>query len=177
MKKIIVFTCVIVAVLIVFLSACVTKVPMPQVKEGRFEFSVTYAVNGEERIYEGVYVCKYEGAYKSLVGNGIEWKGYIENEESLVVPVQVNEEGVIYIDFGFIPEYFMSDPNAIYYDVPAPKLYMIYNSDDPDVTSSTTEEDVIAGYGVKLISYEYDKPIENTFKEKWSFCRFDLTIN
>ena len=177
MKKTIVFVCVIGILLVVLLSTFVTKVPLPEIKEGRFNFLVTYEVDGEERTCEGVYVCEYAGAYKTLVGRGFKWKGYIENGENEDPIIQVNEDGVIYLDFGFIPEYFMSDPDAICYDIPTPKLYMVYNDDDPDMVCSTMEEDVIAGYGVKLISYEYASPIKNTYKEKLTFCRFEFTIN
>ena len=44
-----------------FLSGCaVAKMPVPSVKEGRFNFSFTYEINGEEKNYSGVYGCKYD---------------------------------------------------------------------------------------------------------------------
>ena len=104
MKKIIIFACVITILLIAFLSAFVTRVPLPEIKEGRFEFSVTYEIDGEEKTYEGVYVCEFGEVYKTLVGSGFTWKDYIENEESGEIIIQVNEDGVIYLDLGFIPE-------------------------------------------------------------------------
>ena len=77
------------------LVGCV-KVPEPSVKEGRFDFSVTYEVDDEIITYSGVYVCKYEGAYVSLVGDGRDWSGYVEGclEE---IAIDNNEDGVIYI--------------------------------------------------------------------------------
>ena len=159
-------------------SGCLAKLPVPEIKEGRFDFSVTYEINGEEKTYAGVYVCRYDGAYKKLAGKGIYWKGYIENDDNGgVIPIQNNEDGVIYIDLYFVPEYFMGDPDAILYDVPAPALYMVYHSDNPDEASYATEEEVIANYGIRIISYDYADPIENTFEEKLTFARFELTIN
>ena len=160
------------------LSGCVAKLPLPEIKEGRFNFSVDYEINGEVKTYAGVYVCKYVGAYKTLVGKGVDWEGYIENnDENGIIPIHTNEDGVIYIDLYFVPEYFMGDPDAILYDVPAPALYMVYHSDDPEELEITSEEEVIAGYGVKIIDYEYAKPIENTFEESFVFSRFEPSIN
>ena len=179
MKKIKLFIITLLTVVITTLfSGCATILPIPEIKEGRFAFSVTCEINGEEKIFSGVYVCKYDGAYKTLAGEGIEWEGYVENsEENGVIPVQTNDDGVVYIDLYFVPEYFMGDPDAILYDVPAPALYMVYHSGNPDESSYATEEEVIAKYNVRIISYDYADPIENTFEEKITFVDFEPTIN
>ena len=157
------------------LCSCVVKIAVPQIKEARFDFSVTYEINGEVKTYSGVYVCKYDGVNTTFLGSGIRWKGYIENEKEIDVPVQTNEDGVIYINFGLSPEYFMGDPYD--YAAPTPNLFLVYNDIDPDSMYVTGEEDVIAGYGVKLISWEYADPIENSYKEQLSFSRFEPRIN
>ena len=180
MKKMKFFVCVVlVTMLTILLSGCLAKLPIPEIKEGRFEFSVTCEINGEEKIFSGVYVCKYDGAYKTLVGEGVDWEGYIENsDDNGIIPIQTNDDGVIYIDLYFVPEYFMDDPDAICYDVPAPALVMVYHSDDPEVASYETDAEILATtYGVKLISYKYADPIDNTFKEQFTFVDFKPTIN
>lgn len=159
------------------LSGCMVKLPIPDVKEGRFDFSVTYEIDGEVKTYSGVYVCKFDGVLTTFLGSSLEWEGYIENEEEMDVPIQTNEDGVVYINFGFFPEYFMDDPYAEYYAVPEPNLFMIYHDNDPDELNITGDEEVIAEYGVRLIGYEYADPIENTFEEKLSFSRFEPSIN
>jgi hypothetical protein len=158
----------------VLLCGCVAKVPVPEVKEGRFDFSVTYEIDGEVKTYSGVYVCEYDGALTTFLGSSIKWKGYVENDETDVA-IQTKEDGVVYINFGFFPEYFMGD--TCYDQTPAPSLFMIYNDSEPDSLNITGEEDVIAGYGVKLISYEYAAPIENSFEEKLTFSSFEPSIN
>ena len=180
MKKIKLFICVVLVIIFIFLlSSCVAVVLLPEVKEGRFDFSVTYAINGEEKTYSGVYVCEYDGAYKTLAVEGFDWKGYVEKDDNNgVVPIQTNGDGVIYIDLHFVPEYFMGDPDAILYDVPAPTLYMVYHSDDPDVSSYETDQEFLAtNYGVRMISYKYADPIKNVFEEKLTFVDFELSIN
>ena len=180
MKKLKVAICIVLVTMVLSLySGCLAKVPIPEIKEGRFEFSVTCEINGEEKTYSGVYVCKYDGAYKTLVGKGVDWEGYIANsDDNGIIPIQTNDDGVIYIDLYFVPEYFMGDPDAICYDVPAPVLYIVYHSDNPDEASYENDPEILeTNYGVKLISYKYADPIENTFKEKVTFVDFELTIN
>ena len=160
-------------------SGCLARVFIPEIKEGRFDFSVTYEINGEEKTISGVYVCKYVGAYKTLVGEGIYWEGYIENsDDNGIIPIQTNDDGVIYIDLCFVPEYFMDDPYAILFDVPTPALYMVYHINNPDGASYENDPEILAtNYGVKLISYKYADPIDNTFKEQFTFVDFVPTIN
>ena len=86
-------------------------------------------------------------------------------------------DGIVYINFGFFPEYFMDDSVADYYEAPSPNLFMVYNDSTEDVLHITSEEEDILQYGVKLISYEYADPIENSFKEKLTFSRFEPSIN
>ena len=161
----------------VLLNSCAARLPMPEIEEGRFDFSVTYEIDGEVMTYSGVYVCKLDGVLTTFVGSSLEWGGYIENEEEIDIPIQTNDEGVVYLNCGFLPEYFMGDPNADYYEAPAPNLYMIYHGSTPDDLDITSDETVIAELGVKLISWEYADPIENTFEEKVSFGRFEASIN
>ena len=180
MKRMKFFVCmVLVAMFTAVFSGCLARVPIPEVKEGRFEFSVMCEKNGEEKIFSGVYVCKYKGAYKTLVGEGINWEGYVENGEGNgVIPIQTNEDGIIYIDLYFVPEYFMGDPDAILFDVPAPALYMVYHDDGLDSSNYEADQEILAAnYGVRLISYKYADPIENEFEEKFTFVDFEPTIN
>ena len=166
------------AIVTSILSGCVAKMTIPQVQEGRFDFSVTYEIDGEEQTYSGTYVCKFDGAYVSLVGGGRDWTGYLEEGNGMPeLAIQTNDDGVIYIGLGFYPEYFMADPDYADSSIPEPTLYIIYHSDDPDMVSIDRELDFMAEYGVRLISYTYAQPIENRYEEKWTNGRFDFSIN
>ena len=161
-------------------SGCVTKIAEPEVQEGRFDFSITYEVEGEVKTYDGVYVCKYEGAHTSLGGNGRDWSAYVENSDNnFELAVQTNEEGIVYISFGFSASYFMSDPDFELggFEIPEPSIYLVYHSDDPNTRVSDSSLDFMGDYGIRIISYDYPDPIENNYKEKWSFARFEFGIN
>ena len=162
-----------------FTTGCAVKYPVPEVKEGRFNFSVTYLINGEEKNYSGVYVCKYKGIHVTLVGSSRMWDGYIDGTDNygLIEIQKTNDDGVIYIDFGFYPQYFMSD---IEYNnqIPQPYLLVSYtNEETGEMSWFGDEEEIVKKYGVKIISYDYDEPIQNSFENKWSFGYFEPEIN
>ena len=52
----------------VFLS-----VPKPEIKEGEFDFALTYEVDGETKKIEGIYVCKFDGISRNLDGVARKW--------------------------------------------------------------------------------------------------------
>ena len=148
-------------------AGCANEVPKPKVKEGRFYFSVTYEVNGEEQTVSGVYVCKFVKATASLNGWWREWNTYIEGGElEEEFEVLTNEDGRITLDFCFDAFYFMSDP---FYDAPEPpkpEFTIYYNETKRAETGIywTCNTETLEGYGVKIISYEYDQPIENIYE-------------
>ena len=169
---------VLITMIMLVLTGCVVKMPVPEVKEGRFDFSVTYEVNGEEKSYSGVYVCKYDGVYTTLVGSGRMWDGYIENGDIYsVIKIQTIGEFDICIDMDFDPDYFMSEPD--YYEgKPEPYLYAhSYDSETDSYTFVTDPIEIFEKYSIKLISYDFAEPIENSFNMQWSFSDFEPTIN
>ena len=141
------------------------SVPRPEIKEGEFNFALTCEVDGEMKKIEGTYVCKYEGASRALDGVGRDWKGYItDHEDSTSYDIKTTDEGTIKIDLDISSAFFMSDPTYQLTgntDNPKPEPYIYIVSGDPakDGTIKPYEGD-----DVKIISLEYDPPIENTYK-------------
>ncbi len=56
-------------------------------------------------------------------------------------------------------------------------MYLLYHGSTAEELNITSDEEVIAELGVKLIGWKYADPIENSFKEKTSFSRFEPSIN
>ena len=169
MKRITKFGFCMIAFMVMLLSlftACASEVPKPRIKEGRFNFSVTYEINGKEETISGVYVCKFVKATASINGWWREWDSYIEGsdlEEEFAL--LTNEDGRIDLDLGLDPYYFMSDP---FYDgdLPKPMFSILYNAEKQEEIGEywSLEPEVLEGYGVKIISYYYDAPIENIYE-------------
>ena len=162
MKKI--YNAIILVLLIsLALTSCGLNVPRPEIKEGRFNFSVTYEYNGEAKTVSGVYVCKYDGViwYNPNRDPFVHWEESFEgdgvNEYGDIPICNTDDGGEIFISLFMYPEYFMGDPeyaNA----KPLIRAELCYPDDQ------IGDPDILTEYGVKLISYEYDEPIENVYK-------------
>ena len=156
------------------------KAPDPTVKEGRFNFSVTYEVDGEVVTVSGAYVCEFEEAGWLLDGWYVHWNEYIEDSELAnrleqtrgYLLLKTIDDGEIYLDLNLSAKQFMGDPyfdNNYDTDEPiavTPRLFIDYSEAKYDEIGESYSEDVavLESYGVKVISYEYDAPIENTYK-------------
>ena len=154
----------------------------PSVKEGRFNFSVTYEVDGAQETVSGVFACEFIEVVKALDGSYIEWDSRVEDSE-LANRLEENrgflllktiDDGSIYLDFNLSAKYFMSDPSYGNSNANAdeatpqisPRLFIEYSETKGEELGEWWSEDVsvLESYGVKIISYEYDAPIENTYK-------------
>ena len=151
--------------LILLLSTCLTSCevePALKIKEGRFNFSVTYEEWGEAKTVSGVYVCEYDGVnwWDINADPYANWKESYEGDiqDDGIIPIcNTDDGGEIFISLLMYPEYFMGDPKHAE-STPIVRAEIFYDDRQID------DADVIAEYGVKLIDCKYDKPIENTYK-------------
>ena len=143
------------------------SIPKPEIKNGEFDFALTYEVDGEIKNIEGTYVCKFDGTSRNLDGVSRDWTGYIKDHDNYTeYEIKTTDEGMIMISLDIRPEFFMSDPDYIdSYDI-VPEPYVFITSGDPTIEDPTNEVtfDYYSGDDVKIISFEYDEPIENTYK-------------
>ena len=65
--------------------------------------SVTYAINGEQKTYSGVYVCEYDGVLTTFLGGGVQWEGHMESEEVPKIPILTTDEGDCLYQFRRVP--------------------------------------------------------------------------
>ena len=153
------------AVIVFALAGCGLTVERPEVKEGEFNFSVTYEINGETKRISGVYVCEYDGIDRVLDGvDHREWKGYIKDGaiEECIVLSTAEDGGVVELNLHFAPEYFMGE----FYgddDEPFSPSITVRLEDEEGLRFENDADFIAEVYGAKIISYEYDRPIENSF--------------
>ena len=142
------------------------EVPLPEIEKGEFDFTVTYEYDGKVKTISGVYVCEFAGLDFALDGGwSREWVGYIKDSDMEdMIPLGTSPDGeVIHLHLSFVPEYFMGDPTAVAYDVPKPDISVNVKSEEGIAIMNDPAE--IEEYcGAKIISYEYEEPIKNTFK-------------
>ena len=162
MKRVLIVLCS--ALLIVMLTSCAADLPRPEIREGEFAFSVTYEYAGEIKNVSGVYVCEYDGVGWVLDGGYYrEWSGYIKDgttEEFILLGIG-EDGGEVELNLFFDPDRFMGDyymeEDEPFIPIMTVKLKNegIYFEDDVDL--------IYEVYGARVISYEYDEPIVNSF--------------
>ena len=148
------------------LSGCGFRVPRPKVKEGRFNFSVTYEWRGETATVSGVYVCEFAGIGWALDGGyHREWSYCVEGDvnDTLITIGTTDDGGTLDLRLDFYPEYFMSDPDWSWLGVPEPYLSVTI-VDDEGMRGINDRDDIAKDYDAKIVTYTYDAPIENSFK-------------
>lgn len=159
---------------LILLSICLagcSMAPAPKIKKANFDFSVTYEEWGETKTISGVYVCEYAGRAFTLEGGDFNrsWEGHIEGIEhaeeayNTAVLIKTTEDGgEIFLDFSLSAAHMMGEPYLA--DVVIePIFFLVYSNEDHTSSwygDSDTIEDV---YGLKIIDYQYDPPVENTF--------------
>ena len=154
-----------ISALVCMLAGCGLTVPRPEIKEGEFAFSVTYELGGETKTVSGVYVCKYRGTDWALDGvSHRDWDGYIKDGTvSETIRLAVAEDGgIVELNLVFEPGRFMGDP---YREGEEPfEPWITVRIEDAEGLSFENDADLIAAvYGARIIGYEYDRPIENSF--------------
>ena len=160
------------AIFIAYIMGYFKTIPQPEIREGEFNFSLTYEVDGKTEVIDGVYVCEYDGIGRQIDGMSLQWDGYIKgHEESCEYEIKTTDEGTVMVDLNLNPKYFMADPSYVLLfssedeAKPEAELY-ITSSSMGDVESAENEVSVgtYEGDDVKIISFEYDQPIENIYK-------------
>ena len=174
-KSLVIFGAIIAVVLVILavganMFRLFETLPKPEVKEGEFDFALTYEVDGETKKIEGTYVCKFGGINRAIDGINRQWTGYIKGHDDFTdYEIKTTDEGIIKVDLDLSSEFFMSDPSykiTENTDDPKPEPYLYITSGDTSVEDPSNE--ISFGYyegdDVKIISFEYDPPIENIYK-------------
>jgi hypothetical protein len=154
------------------LTSCGVE-PAPKIKDGRFNFSITYEQWGETKTISGVFVCEYAGRSWTLEGGNFtrDWSGYVEGVENLdetyyasVSLYTADDGGEVLLDLALSPAHLMGEPHLAD-AVMEPGIFVVYSSEDNLSSEQISDDEEIESlYGVKIIDYHYDAPIENTFK-------------
>ena len=135
----------------------------PTVTEGEFAFSITYELDGETITIDDVYKARYDrnAGYtdtKSRIYTG-KIEG-IQEEGNTFYVLQEDADGSIVLNTKLYADHLMGDPMYDYFsnEVFEPQI-LYYDLEEIEYT----DEETLSAQGVKLISWEYPAPIENSF--------------
>ena len=162
---------ILVLMLVGMLASCEVE-PKPTIKEGRFNFSVTYEHWGEVKTLNGVFVCRYAGRTFSLEGGDFtrSWEGHIEGIEhageiynSAVLICTTDDGGEIFLDFSLNAPHMMGEP-YLADAVIEPSFFHEYSNEDRTSSQSGADaQEIEELYGLRIIEYKYDEPIKNSY--------------
>ena len=133
----------------------------PNVTEGEFPFSITYELDGEKVTIKDVYKAHYvrNDGYADTKSRIYDGELESSGEEGTAYILKKDENGRIELLTHFYPDYLMGDTEYDYFDDKAfePRIYY-YDSEETEYH----DEETLSAQGVKLISFEYPTPIENS---------------
>ena len=174
MKKLKLLCIVLLIITFAFSITGCDKAPEPRVKEGKFDFSVTIEVDGQVERIEGVFACNFVEAGRGIGGYYITWQEDIETQEVVdrlvedcyYMVIKTCDDGTIYLDLNLHAVYFMGERSKEELDGSKPELYIEYTQQKAQELEvySSYDAGVLESYGVKIIAYEYDQPIQNVFE-------------
>ena len=134
----------------------------PTVTEGEFPFSITYELDGETITIHDVYKVHYDGNAGYADTKSRVYVGEIGNlgEGNTVYHLKKSTDGRIELSTNFYADYLMGDTEYDYFDDEPfePRLYY-YDMEETEYS----DEETLSAQGVKLISFDYPTPIENSF--------------
>lgn len=167
------------------------KPPKPTICYGEFPFTLVYELNGEEKVIEDVAVCEFDG-YDELTeaGQNREWRTYLKSEEDNLnsagekytmgvrqIPLldlrnsdAADDEGNKILElyfYGGNGHYYMGDPLGHKGRPPQDfeRIYYMYQNENGELRySEMSSEEALEEYHIRLISWEIEPPIENSFK-------------
>lgn len=150
------------AVLAMVIYSIVTNIAKkPDITETDFPFFITYEFNGETVTIEDVYSAHFAGNAGYIDATNRIYKGRIvgkEDSETSYILYE-DEKSSIVLYTNLYADYLMGDAGYDYflYDDFAPRI--VYY----DEQSEHTDRQTLQALGVKLVSWQYPKPIENSF--------------
>ena len=134
----------------------------PTVTEGEFPFSITYELDGERVTIEDVYKVHYvrNDGYADTKSRVYAGELKSSGEDNTLYTLKKGENTRVELWTRFYADYLMGDTEYDYFD-DEPFEPRIYYYDAEEIEYQ--DEETLAAQGVKLISFEYPKPIENSF--------------
>ena len=161
MKKILILL--LVLVVLICVTSC-QNVPRPQIQEEEFPFEIVYEIDGETVTVNDIYVCKFDGFdWNEAVGKYRKWKGYIKSSGAEELILLEDGDLKFAVSIGS-PEYYMGDPTCSYFEN-EPSIFYIKSNEFGGTTAGLSDiESLLERYKLKLVSWTFSEPIENSFE-------------
>ena len=145
---------------------------LPENTSGEFPFELTYEINGEMITVNDSLMCKFDMYYGDFHNSkAVAWSSYLKSDESKDEVLIAETDGVKFFCSVGSAGYYMGEYDDNYEASPN-----VYSVQEHKLGGTLThffqsEEELYEQYGIRIISYEFSPPIENTFSKN-IFCYF-----
>ena len=160
-----------------YIERAIPEPTKPEITYGEFDFKLTYEVDGKTKTIEDTIICEFDGfEWLGESGKYRKWKSKLKsgNDEIVLLDLrdknEINEYGNTMLELIFYwgnAEFYMGD-EITYMTRRAQNLTEInyrFQAANGRIGSSAYGADVaLERYGIRLIKWECDEPIKNTFR-------------
>ena len=151
--------------------------PEPEITYGEFKCRLTYELNGETKIIEDTFTCKFEGFYSlGSAGKYRKWSLHLSDGKEYITLLDLRNSDAVDELNNKVLELYFSPGNAEYYmgdesthlrrkgEISDTISYYYRKEDCTTGGSAFKAEEAYEKYNVRLISWEVTPPIQNSFK-------------
>lgn len=140
--------------------------PKPEIRYGEFPFRLEYEINGQRKVIQDTLICEYDGI-GSNEGQGKfrKWKERLASGNENVTLLKVDETKEIYYNPGKAQFYMGDSEETIETYFHFPDAFISVRDRDSRIARKRLIEadQLLDEYGIKLIKWDYTKPIKNKF--------------
>lgn len=168
------------------------RAPRPEIRHGEFSFRLEYEVQGERVIVTDTIIVEHAGtSWNAGFGNHNVWNSRLESDGDEVIELFRSDKDVVFINVlsnlsgnylleqsdishpreGLPPVIRVSLDSENSNSWQEEQILTVFTDDEPANFNAfngskwhISPEDLLSEYGIELISWENDPPIENSFK-------------
>jgi hypothetical protein len=147
--------------------------PRPEITYGKFPFSLECEINGKRIVIKDTVICEYDGiGMNEGSGKYRKWKEHLASGKERLTILKINDTQEIFYRTGYANYYMGEDQEeGITYEFSFPNADFVDEIKDRNgefYESKITAEELLKKYHIKLISWNYTKPITQNYKKSRS---------
>lgn len=140
--------------------------PAPKITHGEFPFRLEYELDGKRAVIKDTLICEYDGiGMDEGRGKFRQWKGHLASGKENVTLLKVSDNLEIYYPEGSA-EFYMGDKDLPSTNQSFPDAAFTEIDDGSTSYGRVSSKELLDKYKIKLIKWDFTKPITNTFGSK-----------
>lgn len=138
--------------------------PRPEIRYGEFPFRLEYEINGQRIVIEDTLICEYDGiGADEGRGKYRKWKQKLTSGNERITLLKVGDKKETYYHPGSA-KYYMGDfDSPIEYQHRFPDANIFEKEGGITSNRLIRADQLLEQYNIKLISWDYTEPINNSF--------------